>query len=143
MATANDYIDYTLLTVAPGVNRYTNTVDKGGVVVDHIDGVARKIVGTVYSWVLDSYGSVWWQLYETYAPDKPMYVKHDESLLVPVAPGSVNTVINTPGLLTDLAAAGGNVLNAASSAASKFFQPVLLAAGAVFTILLISRYRSK
>ena len=142
MANANDYIDYTLITVPPGVNRYTNTIDRGGVVVDSINGETAKIVGTVYSWVTDSSGAVWWQLYETWAPNKSMYVKHNENLLVPVAPGEVVNVVNTPGLLTDLAEAGGKVLTSAAAGAGKFFAPFLITAGAILgAFFIFKNYR--
>lgn len=122
--TANDFIDWELKAVKPVV-RYTS-YKKAGVPEPIMVDVKNEsqYVGKIYSWVTDDSGNVWWQLYETYKPGASMFVKHDPSGLLPVAPAGTKIEVDAPGFLTDFA-------KAASTSASGFIIPILLLIGGI------------
>ncbi len=95
MATANDYINYTLQAGTKSVPRYQGDLST---VVDVVD--PGSIVGTIYSWVTRN-GVTYWELYESYAPGSPMYVKHDADL-IPINPSGTIVQVTSPGFFTDL-----------------------------------------
>lgn len=97
--TANDYIDYDLIAVQPTQRLQGNLFT----VVDTVS--SNSVIGKIYSWVTDSTGNVYWMLYDSYAPGKNMYVKHNPDTLQAVTPSQSVINVTVPGVLTDLSTA--------------------------------------
>lgn len=120
--TANDFFDYDLKAAKP-VQRYAGDLRT---VIDTVQ--QGSVVGKIYSWVQDSSGTVWWELYETWKPGFNMWVKHDPNALLPVPPSNSTIQVSTPGLLEDFA-------NAASAASKNVLLPIAIAIAALAFLL--------